>query len=86
MAGEGAVVRGAFPVRNSNVRPVFLSMPMRDSFSISTAPFREFREYRILPAREAEAVRRKMLRRLFQTLNKGALEMSEGQQIKARKP
>ncbi len=39
------------------------------------------REYRILPKREAEAVRRKMLRRLFETLNKGAVEMSAGQMI-----
>jgi len=53
---------------------------------ISIAPFREFREYRILPERESEAVRRKMLRRLFQTLNKGAVEMSAEQQMRARKP
>ncbi|HOB97329.1 MAG TPA: hypothetical protein PKM43_01130 [Verrucomicrobiota bacterium] len=68
------------------MKPVLFTMPLRDSFSILTAPFREFREYRILPEREAEAVRRKMLRRLFQTLNKGAVEMSAGQQMTARKP
>lgn len=61
-------------------------MPMRDSLSISAPPLREFREYRILPEREAEAVRRKMLRRLLQTLNKGAVEMSDGQQMRARTP
>ena len=85
-AGEGGVVRGALPGPNPDVEPIILTTSMRHSLSISTAPSREFREYRILPERQAEAVRRKMLRRLFQTLNKGAVEMSEGQQMRAPKP
>ena len=78
MAGGNKLIRGA--LIGHEPPPQNLIILVRASMRPPTSP-QPFREYRILPEREAYCLRRQMLLRLFQRFNMKPSQMTERSRV-----